>query len=116
MIDEFITKVGNQIRDTLAGFFNLDWIPEIAFWYWWLFLLFLFCGVVIWFFGWSKIVRIAASMTFLIAAVFVAGGHVMARRINAKQAAQRVKEQQRQRAAQREQSQPQQPWKWPWDQ
>lgn len=115
MIDEFITKVGNAIRDTLGSWFSLDWIPEIFFWYWWLFLLFMFCGVVIWFFGWSKIVRIAASMTFLIAAVFVAGGHVMARRMSAKQAAEKVRAQQRQRAAQRPTPQ-QQPWKWPWEQ
>lgn len=115
MINEFITEVGNRIRDTLSSWFSLSWIPDIWFWYGYLFLLFLFCGVVIWFFGWSKIVRIAASMTFLIAAVFVAGGHVMARRMNAKQAAQKVREQQRQRV-QRQQSQQQQPWRWPWEQ
>lgn len=114
MIDEIITKVGNAIRDTLGSWFSLSWIPEIFWWYWWLFLLFLVCGVIIWFFGWSKIVRIAASMTFLIAAVFVAGGHVMARRMSAKQAAQKVKEQQRQR--QQRAPPQQQPWKWPWEQ
>lgn len=114
MIDEFITKVGNTIRDTLGSWFSLSWIPEIVFWYWWLFLLFLFCGVIIWFFGWSKIVRMAASMIFLAAAIFVAGGHVMSRRMSSKQAAQRIKEQQRQRQAVRPQQQ--QPWKWPWEQ
>jgi Na+/phosphate symporter len=113
MIDEFITKVGNAIRDTLGSWFSLSWIPEIFFWYWWLFLLAMVCGVIIFFFGWSKIVRIVASMTFLIAAVFVAGGHVMARRMNAKQAAQKVKEQKRQ---QQQRVETQQPWRWPWEQ
>lgn len=92
MIDELITKVGNAIRDAVYGafgpVFNLNWIPEVWFWYWWLFLLFLFTGVVIWFFGWSKIVRIVASMTFAFAAVFVAGGAYMARRLKAREAAQ----------------------------
>jgi len=88
MIDEFITKVANAIRDALnsalGSVFNLNWIPEIWFWYWWLFLLFLLTGVIIWFFGWSKIVRIAASMSFAFAAVFVAGGAYMARRLKAR--------------------------------
>lgn len=88
MIDEFITKVGNALRDAVYGafgpVFNLNWIPEVWFWYWWLFLLFLVTGVIIWFFGWSKIVRIVASMTFAFAAVFVAGGAIMARRLKAR--------------------------------
>lgn len=116
MIDEFITKVGNQIRDTLSGIFNLDWIPEIWFWYWWLFLLFLLCGVIIWFFGWSKIVRIVASMGFLFAAVFVAGGYVMARRMEAKKAFAEAREKQRQaERKRRERTQPpHEPWRFPW--
>lgn len=113
MIDEIITKVGNAIRDTLGSWFSLSWIPEIWFWWWWLFVLFVLCGVIIWFFGWSKIVRMVASITFLAAAIFVAGGHVMARRMSAKQAAQKIKEQRQARA---QQNNNQQPWRWPWEQ
>jgi hypothetical protein len=91
MIDEIITKVGASIRDTLAGIFNINWIPEIWFWYWWLFLLFLLTGVIIWFFGWSKIVRIVASVTFLIGAVFVAGGAAMAKRLKSREETARPK-------------------------
>lgn len=76
MIDGIITSVGDKIKATLQAtigqWFSLDWIPEIFFWYWWLFVFFVFCGIVIWFFGWSKIVRIAASMAFLFAAIAVA--------------------------------------------
>lgn len=95
MIDEIITKVGNAIRDALnsafGNIFNLDWIPEIFWWYWWLFLLFIVTGVIIWFFGWSKIVRMVASIGFLFAAVFVTGGAVMARRLKAREDAARPK-------------------------
>lgn len=81
MVDSFLTSVAEKIKATLQAtigqWFTLDWIPEIVFWYWWLFLLFVFCGAVIWFFGWSKIVRIVFSMGFLFAAIFVAGGHLM---------------------------------------
>lgn len=82
MIDEIITKVGAAIHGWFSGFFGLDWIPEIVFWYWWLFVLFLVCGVIIWFFGWSKIVRIIASMAFLFGAIFTAGGWYMKRRLD----------------------------------
>lgn len=81
MIDEFITKIGAAIHGWMSGFLNLDWIPEILFWYWWLLVLFLACGAVIWLFGWSKIVRIVASMLFLVGAVFTAGGWYMQRRL-----------------------------------
>lgn len=81
IIDEFITGVGTRIRDTFSGIFNLDWIPEIVFWYWWLFLLFLAVGAINWLFGWSKIVRIVTSFAFAAGAVFVAGGHVMWRKL-----------------------------------
>lgn len=95
MIDEIITKVGNAIRDAVYSafgpVFNLNWIPEVWFWYWWLFLLFLVTGVVIWFFGWSKIVRVVASMSFAFAAVFVAGGAIMARRLKAREQAAKPK-------------------------
>jgi len=110
MIDEFITKVGDSIRGWFSGFFNLDWIPEIFFWYWWLFVLFLICGVIIWFFGWSKIVRIIASMAFLFGAIFVAGGHYMSRRLADRQA----KIDARKRPAPRPTPQPQ-PQKWWWE-
>lgn len=80
MIDEIISKVGKAIRETLTGFLDVSWIPEIVFWYWWLFLLFLACGVVIWFFGWLRTVRAVASIVFLLGAVFVAGGHYMQHR------------------------------------
>ena len=84
MIDEFINKVADAIRNAFGSVFSLDWIPEIWFWYWWLFLLFLLTGVVIWFFGWSKIVRIIASTAFAFAAAFVAGAAVYARRMKAR--------------------------------
>lgn len=85
MIDEIITKVGLAIKGFLSGFFGLDWIPEIFFWYWWLFVLFLITGVIIWFFGWSKIVRIVASMIFFFGVVFTAGGWLMSRRLKARE-------------------------------
>jgi hypothetical protein len=43
--------------------------------------LFLVTGAIIWFFGWSKIVRMVASMSFAFAAAFVAGAAVYARRM-----------------------------------
>lgn len=113
MIDEIITKVGNAIRDTLGSWFTLSWIPEHYWWIAYLILFGMFCGFVIWFFGWSKIVRMVTSFLFLAAAIFVAGGYVMARKMTAKQAAQKVKEQQRQRQAQRPAQQADE-WKWPW--
>jgi hypothetical protein len=112
MIDEFISKVGDAIRNALGSVFNLNWIPEIWFWYWWLFLLFLLCGVIIWFFGWSKIVRMVASIGFLFAAVFVAGGAVMARRMKSREEA----EQDRHKPVPPPEVPAQQSegWKWPW--
>ena len=113
MIDEAISKVGAAIRNALGSVFNLDWIPEIVFWYWWLFLAFIAVGAVIWLFGWSKIVRVAASMSFLLGVVFVAGGHVMTRRINAK----KEKEQQRERKEREErdrQAEQRPDRRWPW--
>jgi hypothetical protein len=114
MIDELIMKVSAAIHDAVAnafgGFFNF--IPEIFYWYWWLFLLFLLTGVIIWFFGWSKIVRMVASIGFLIAAVFVAGGAVMARRLKAREEAARPKPKPKPPAPP-----PQQQgggWTWPW--
>ena len=82
MIDEIITKVGLAIKGFFGSIFSLDWIPEIFFWYWWLFVLFLICGMIIWFFGWSKIVRVIASMAFLAGAIFTAGGWYMKRRLD----------------------------------
>lgn len=87
MIDEFLTKTGIAIKAFLAGFFNVGWIPEIWFWYWWLLVLFVACGAVIWLFGWSKIVRIIASMAFLFGAIFTAGGWYMQRRLDQREAA-----------------------------
>lgn len=117
MIDEFITKAGDAIRDTLGGWFTLSWIPEQ---YWWIFYLILFgmfCGIVIWFFGWSKIVRMVASLAFLAAAIFTAGGWFMSKRISdkARDASEVRKRQQAAQRMQRQQAQQQQPWKWPWD-
>ncbi len=82
MIDEFITKVGLAIKGFFSSIFNLDFVPEILWWYWWLFVLFVIVSVIIKFFGWSKIVRIAASMAFLFGAIFTAGGWYMKRRID----------------------------------
>jgi hypothetical protein len=113
MIDELIGKVAAAIHDAIAnafgGFFNF--IPEIFYWYWWLFVLFLICGVIIWFFGWSKIVRMVASIGFLFAAVFVAGGAVMARRLKAREDAARPKVKPKPPAS----KPPETPgWTWPW--
>ena len=110
MIDEFLTKVADRIKEAFFAVFNLDWIPEIVFWYWWLFLAFIAVGAVIWLFGWSKIVRVAASMSFLLGVVFVAGGHVMTRRINAK----KEKEQQREREERDRQAEQRPDRRWPW--
>lgn len=112
MIDELISKVAAAIHDAITnafgGFFNF--IPEIWYWYWWLFVLFLLTGVIIWFFGWSKIVRIVASMSFAFAAVFVAGGALMARRLKAREDAARPKAKPKPLA-----TQPEEPrWTWPW--
>lgn len=106
MIDEFISKVGNAIKSFFLGVFSFDWIPEIFIWYVWLFVLFLLCGAIIWFFGWSKIIRMIASVGFLFAAVFVAGGHYMARRLKARE---KPPEKPKPKKVEPE------PWKWPWE-
>lgn len=70
-----------RMHDAVTSWLSLDWVPELFFWYWYLFLLFMLISVVIYLFGWSKIVRIVSSVIFAAAAIFVAGGHVMSRRL-----------------------------------
>lgn len=84
-VDDAINKIGDAIKAFFLGLINFSWVPEIWIWYWWLFVFFLFCGAVIWFFGWSKVVRVVTSMAFLAAAIFVAGGRYMAKRIAARE-------------------------------
>jgi hypothetical protein len=86
IINEVITKVGTAIHGWFSGFLGIHWIPEIWFWYWWLFVLGMVCGMIIFFFGWSKIVRIIASMAFLFGAIFTAGGWYMKRRLDQREA------------------------------
>lgn len=86
MIDEFITKVGAALQGWFSSIFSLSFVPEIFFWYWWLFVVAVVCGVIIFFFGWSKIVRIVASMAFLFSAIFAAGGWYMEHRMKKREA------------------------------
>jgi hypothetical protein len=115
VINEFLDAVAARIHDAVTGAFGglFNFIPEIWFWYWWLFLLFLLTGVIIWFFGWSKIVRMVASLSFLIAAVFVAGGAVMARRLKARDKLN-VATKPKLPPAPRPEEQRGGPWTWPW--
>jgi hypothetical protein len=82
MIDEILTKVGAAIKGFFSSIFNLDWVPEMFYWYFWLFVLFIAVCAIIWLFGWSKIVRVVASMAFLFGAIFTAGGWYMKRRLD----------------------------------
>lgn len=85
MIDSFfnvegiITQIGDSIKrffdNTVGHWISLDWIPEIVFWYWWLFVLFIVLSIILKFFGWISFVRIGASILLATGAVFVAGGH-----------------------------------------
>ena len=77
MINEAIDTVWRRIVDAVAFWQWPSWI--LLEWYGWLFLLAAGLSVVIYFFGWIKFVRAAASIILLLAAIFVAGGHLMFR-------------------------------------
>lgn len=86
MIDGFITSVGDKIKAalqaTIGQWLSLDWIPEIFFWYWWLFVFMLICGALIWLsrlfdFEPMKWLRFLIGAAILLAIAFVAGGRKM---------------------------------------
>lgn len=80
----FTNTIGRLIDGAnrwLGSWLNLDWVPELFWWYWYLLLLFIAISVVIYLFGWSRAVRIISSVIFAAAAIFVAGGHVMRNRL-----------------------------------
>lgn len=86
MIDQYIiTPIAERLKAafdaTIGHWLSLDWVPEIFFWYWWLFVLFVAIWAINRVFGWSRIVQIAGSILFLLGAIFVAGGHFMMRRL-----------------------------------
>lgn len=89
MIDQYlITPIAERLKvafnATVGQWLSLNWVPEIVWWYWWLFVLFLAVWAINKVFGWARVVQIVASIILLIGAVFVAGGHVMMRRLKPK--------------------------------
>lgn len=95
MIDGIITSVGEKIKaffqSTIGHWISLDWVPELVWWYGWLFVLLVVVLLIIKLFGWARFVHIGASMLLLLGAVFVAGGHFMKRRIEAADAKKAAK-------------------------
>jgi cellulose synthase/poly-beta-1,6-N-acetylglucosamine synthase-like glycosyltransferase len=92
IINEILDKVQARLEEAFSGvlgIFSLNWLPEIFFWYVYLGLLFLVVAVGIYLFGWSKIVRMVLSIIFGLAAIFVAGGAVMAERLKRREAAKK---------------------------
>lgn len=85
MFEGVLDSIQMRISEFFSAMFNFDWIPEIWIWYWFLFLFFLAAGAIIYFFGWSKIVRIVTSVLLLVAAIFVAGGKYMEYRLKKKE-------------------------------
>lgn len=84
IIDSIAVRLKAAFDATIGQWLSLSWIPEIVFWYWWLAVLFVAIWAINRVFGWSRIVQIAGSILFLLGAIFVAGGHVMMRRLNKK--------------------------------
>lgn len=95
MIDELLNKIVDRIKGAFLSIVNFDWVPELVIWYWWLFLLFVAVSLVIYLFGWSRTVRMIASFLFLVGAIFVAGGHVMSRRLEKRSQGKAEDEQER---------------------